>query len=250
MSASVPVHNAALTKVTKRYLLDFSLRLSIFLLILFLYVSNPKILDFTAPSGLSIPLALLWVMMICSMLVQLNSKSRLTKGCLKQYPNGYRPVKQYETVALKQAVQAQNRGAKKVTLLWFCINFCFGVLYHTGTVIRSAELILLCAFYFLCDLICVLFFCPFQYFLMKNRCCVNCRIFAWGSWMMAAPLLLVPHWYAQSLFWTGILVLACWEVRYHQHPERFWYGSNQALQCSNCSEQLCRYKRIRPKHPL
>ena len=75
---------------------------------------------------------------------------------------------------------------------------------------------------------------------MHNRCCVNCRIFAWGAWMMAAPLMLVPHFYAQSLFGTGVLVLAVWEIRYRRHPERFWEGSNQTLQCAQCPEQLCR----------
>ena len=77
---------------------------------------------------------------------------------------------------------------------------------------------------------------------MKNRCCVNCRIFAWGSWMMAAPLMCVPHWYAWSLFGAGLLVLAVWERRYFLHPERFWSGSNRLLQCAHCQEQLCRYK--------
>ena len=129
--------------------------------------------------------------------------------------------------------------------MWLVINLCFGTLYHRG-ILRIPHLVLLCALCYLCDLVCVLFFCPFQTFLMGNRCCVNCRIFAWGSWMMAAPLMCVPHWYAQSLFWTGIVVLVCWEVRYRRHPERFWSGSNRNLQCSHCKEQLCRYKFPRP----
>ena len=95
---------------------------------------------------------------------------------------------------------------------------------------------------YLCDLVCVLFFCPFQTFLMGNRCCVNCRIFAWGSWMMAAPLMCVPHWYSWSLFGMGLAVLAVWERRYARYPERFWEGSNRLLQCAHCQEQLCRYK--------
>ena len=60
--------------------------------------------------------------------------------------------------------------------------------------------------------------------------------------MMAAPLMLVPHFYAQSLFWLGVLVLVVWEVRYRRHPERFWSGSNRTLQCRACKEKLCRYK--------
>ena len=96
--------------------------------------------------------------------------------------------------------------------------------------------------YYLCDLICVLFFCPFQTFLMGNRCCVNCRIFAWGSWMMATPMAFIPHWFSWSLVGLGLVVLVVWEVRFRRYPERFWFGSNKLLQCAHCQEQLCRYK--------
>ena len=83
---------------------------------------------------------------------------------------------------------------------------------------------------------------PFQTFLMGNRCCVNCRIFAWGSWMMATPMAFVPHWFSWSLVGLGLVVLVVWEVRFRRYPERFWFGSNKLLQCAHCQEQLCRYK--------
>lgn len=235
-----------LSTVTKRYLRDFALRLTVFLFILGLYLFRPELLDFTLGFRLISPLSLLWIAVFCSMVVQLNPKSGLTTGCLKQYGVGYAPTDTYDPAKLQQAVRAQNWGAVKVALVWLAVNGCFGLLYHLGK-LRAATMVLLCAFYYLCDLICVLFFCPFQTFLMKNRCCVNCRIFAWGSWMMAAPLMWVPHLYAQSLFWTGVLVLLVWEHQYRRHPERFWFGSNRHLQCAHCTEQLCRYKV--PKSP-
>ena len=125
--------------------------------------------------------------------------------------------------------------------VWLAVNLIIGALYHRR-VLSAADLVVLCALAYLCDLVCVLFFCPFQTFLMGNRCCVNCRIFAWGSWMMAAPLMCVPHWYSWSLFGMGLAVLAVWERRYARYPERFWEGSNRLLQCAHCQEQLCRYK--------
>lgn len=128
-----------------------------------------------------------------------------------------------------------------LVLLWLAGNLVFGILYWRRT-IGVAELVLLCAFYYLSDLICVLFFCPFQTFLMGNRCCVNCRIFAWGSWMMATPMAFVPHWFSWSLVGLGLVVLVVWEVRFRRYPERFWFGSNKLLQCAHCQEQLCRYK--------
>ena len=232
---------APLTPVTRRYLRDFSFRLAVFLCVSLIYLISPDQLDFTAHTRPTLPLLVLWVAVLLSMVAQLSPKSDLTTGCLKQYPARYDPVSDYPPDQLRQAVSQQNRGACKVAAVWLTINLAFGALYHRG-ILRIPHLVLLCAFYFLCDLICVLFFCPFQTFLMHNRCCVNCRIFAWGSWMMAAPLMSVPHWYAQSLFWTGIVVLLCWEVRYRRHPERFWSGSNRNLQCAHCKEQLCRYK--------
>ena len=237
----------ALSPVTKRYLCDFFFRLTVFLFIGGVYFLAPEHLDFTAHTSFISPLTLLWLAVLCSMVVQLNPKSGLTTGCLKQYSTGCEPVSDYDPGQLQTAVRRQNWGAVKVAVVWLAVNAFFGILYHLGRM-RAATLVLLCALAYLCDLICVLFFCPFQTFLMKNRCCVNCRIFAWGSWMMAAPLMWVPHLYAQSLFWTGMLVLIVWEIRFRRYPERFWFGSNRMLQCAHCQEQLCRYmpRSLRP----
>ena len=221
--------------------MDFLFRLVVFLGVAVLYAFAPNTLDFTAPGGLSLPLVFLWLAVLSSMLVQLNPKSGLTTGCLKQYPGRFDPTAHHDLNHLAQAVKQQNAGALKVALVWLAVNLLCGHLYHRK-LMRLQTLVLLCAFYYLCDLICVLFFCPFQTFLMHNRCCVNCRIFAWGSWMMAAPLMSVIHWYAMTLVATSIVVLLVWEVRYRRYPERFWFGSNRNLQCAHCTEQLCRYK--------
>lgn len=229
------------TALTRKYLWAVTFRLGVFLLVVLLYFGNRDILDFTASSFPSLPLWVLWAAVLCSMAAQLNPKSGLTAGCMKQFPNQFSPAPGYSTRELNKAVARQNREALKVAGTWILVNLFFGMLYLRGT-LRTAELVLLCALYYLCDLVCVLFFCPFQTFLMKNRCCVNCRIFAWGSWMMAAPLVFIVHWFSWSLVGMGIVVLVVWEVRFHRYPERFWSGSNQLLQCSHCQEQLCRYK--------
>ncbi len=43
------------------------------------------------------------------------------------------------------------------------------------------------AFYFLCDYVCILIYCPFQSHIMHNKCCVNCRIYGWGHFMIFTP---------------------------------------------------------------
>ena len=234
----------AISKVTKRYLLDFWFRTVVFLGVAALYWLRPDILDFTK-GPVTLPLMLLWAAVAIAMLAQLNPKSDLTTGCLKQYPNRYTPTDTFDSQALTQAVHKQNHGAFKVAVVWLAANLVIGALYHLHR-IRTQTLLLLSAFYYLCDLICVLFYCPFQHLLMHNRCCVNCRIFAWGSWMMATPLAFIPHWYSWSLCAFAVLVFLVWEYRYHRYPERFWFGSNRNLQCANCKEQLCRYKYPRP----
>ena len=232
----------SVSPVTRRYVREFFLRLAVFVLVLLTRVLAPGRLTFTAPFRWSRwPLAVLWIAVFISMAAQLNPNSRLTAGCMKQYPARFDPAPGYDPAALQLAVRRQNRGAAKVAAVWLAVNLVIGALYHRR-VLSAADLVVLCALAYLCDLVCVLFFCPFQTFLMGNRCCVSCRIFAWGSWMMAAPLMCVPHWYSWSLFGTGLAVLAVWERRYARHPERFWEGSNRLLQCARCQEQLCRYK--------
>ena len=232
----------SVSPVTRRYVREFFLRLTVFVLVLLTRVLAPGRLTFTAPFRWSRwPLAVLWIAVFVSMAAQLNPNSRLTAGCMKQYPARFDPAPGYDPAALQLAVRRQNRGAAKVAAVWLAVNLVIGALYHRR-VLSAADLVVLCALAYLCDLVCVLFFCPFQTFLMGNRCCVSCRIFAWGSWMMAAPLMCVPHWYSWTLFGTGLAVLAVWERRYARHPERFWEGSNRLLQCARCQEQLCRYK--------
>jgi len=143
-------------------------RLAVFLFVAALFLWAPDWLDFTAGKPLTVPLVLLWLAVACSMLAQLNPKSALTAGCMKQYPNRFEPVANYSRQSLKEAVRQQNRGALKVAAVWLTGNLVFGILYWRRT-IGVAELVLLCALYYLCDLICVLFFCPFQTFLMGNR---------------------------------------------------------------------------------
>lgn len=238
-----------LTPTARRYVFTFFFRLAVFCLVLLTYALNRPLLDFTAGPGRPSPLTLLWLAVLLSMVSQLNPRSSLTAGCLKQFPNRFDPVPDYDPAALDAAVRRQDLGALKVLLVWLAVNGLFGLLYWRG-LLAVPDLVVLCALAYLCDLVCVLFFCPFQFFLMGNRCCINCRIFAWGAWMMAAPLMWVPHFYAQSLFWTGVVVLIFWEVRFRRHPERFWSGSNRLLQCASCREQLCRYKRPRARRDL
>ena len=110
-------------------------------------------------------------------------------------------------------------------------------------ILDDGIMILLCSAYSICDLICILFFCPFQSWLLKNKCCVACRIYNWDYAMMFTPLFFVKSPYSWSLLALSIALLLRWELTFFLHPERFSEKTNAYLKCANCPEKLCSHKK-------
>ena len=84
---------------------------------------------------------------------------------------------------------------------------------------------------------------------MKNKCCVTCRTFAWGTIMTVTPLIFVPSVYSWSLVALALVCTAAWEVTYHRHPERFCEETNAFLTCAACTDHLCVVKRALEQSP-
>ena len=121
----------SVSPVTRRYVREFFLRLAVFGLVLLTRVFAPGRLTFTAPFRWSRwPLAVLWAAVFVSMAAQLNPNSRLTAGCMKQYPARFDPAPGYDPAALRLAVRRQDRGAAKVAAVWLAVNLIIGALYH------------------------------------------------------------------------------------------------------------------------
>lgn len=233
------------TPMMKRYLAKFMLRVAVFLGVLSLYVTNKnRLVEFaTQPVWMGItPLHVLWVMFMGIMLAHLFPKERRTMAIRKARADTYMEVDGYPELELYRFIQEQNVRAWQVMLLWLSVNACFGLLYLLK-IMDNADLIMLTVFYFLMDYICILFYCPFQSWIMKNKCCVNCRIYDWGHFMMFTPMLFIRNFFSWSLFFTSIVVLIHWEIIYAKHPERFWSGSNGRLQCVNCCDKTCQIKK-------
>ena len=238
----------------KLYTGKFILRLVIFLGFVVLYIYRREwitsVLQNPFHAGIS-PLHILWAIFMVIMLFHLipgDAKSR-TMAWLKMKEENYVPVESYEELSLLRYVQAQNRRAWRVLLVWLLFNAVFGLLYLVG-IIHEAELLLLTAFYFLSDYICILLFCPFQTYIMKGKCCVNCRIYDWGHFMMFTPMLFIKNFFSWSLFFMSLIVLIHWEIIYSAHPERFWEGSNRVLKCENCRDVTCAYKKKLKGEPV
>lgn len=232
------------TLIMKRYLISLVFRILVFGMVFALYITHRDWLSDLAMQpivkGIT-PLHILWLVFMVIMLMHIFPGNRLTMALRKAEKEEFIPVPGYSREGLLEFIKNQNVKAWCVMLVWLIFNCIFGVLYLCK-VIEESDLIMLTVFFFLCDYICILFFCPFQTFIMKNKCCVNCRIYDWGHFMMFTPMLFIKDFFSWSLFVTAFIVLIRWEIVYAKHPERFWSGSNQVLKCANCGDKICGVK--------
>ena len=157
-------------------------------------------------------------------------------GCQKQFARNY--IKSGAT----NIEIADNNSTMLIALTWIVFNAIFGALHMAG-IFDDGIMILLCSAYSVCDMICILFFCPFQSWFMKNKCCSVCRIYNWDYAMMFTPLFFVGKGYCWILLSLSVALLVRWEVTIFLHPERFAENTNSYLKCNNCSEKLCSHKK-------
>ena len=185
------------------------------------------------------PLHLLWGIWVWDMVLQLIPvKAHISIGSQKQFSTLFRPIKEkinYNN--LKKYIKDTTLAAYKVMVLWVVFNSVIIGLYLMD-VIGVATMFFVCTFFYVCDLICVLIWCPFR-LIMKNRCCTTCRIFNWDHFMMFTPFLAVAGFYTWTLAAMAVAILVVWEVCVFTYPERFWENSNMALRCSECTDKLC-----------
>ena len=181
-------------------------------------------------------LTITWVVFVLEMILRFLPSPYESPGCQKQFARNY--IKSGEA----QIALPDNNGTVLVALVWIVFNGVFGALHMSG-VLDDGIMILLCSAYSVCDMICILFFCPFQTWFMKNKCCSACRIYNWDYAMMFTPLFFVRRAYAWSLLALSVALLVRWEITFYLHPERFSENTNEYLQCRNCTERLCSHKR-------
>lgn len=185
------------------------------------------------------PLHLLWVIWLIDMLQQLIPvKNKVPLGSQKLFANRFKPVREkINRESLRKHIATTTGAAYKVFLLWCLLIAVIGLLYYAG-VLNKIGLFMISVLFYVCDLICVLIWCPFR-LLMKTRCCTTCRIFNWDHLMMFSPLIFMGGFYAVSLVVMAFLAWLVWELCAVMYPERFWDKSNLALTCSECTDKLC-----------
>ena len=211
----------------------------LFILLLISYIrfrfySESSILE--SVEKMPIIIVITWAVFVVEMLFRFFPSKYESPGCQKQFAKNY--IKSGST----EIVIHDNNASVLVALIWVVFNGLFGALHMTG-ILDDGIMILLCSLYSICDIICILFFCPFQTWFMKNKCCSTCRIYNWDYAMMFTPLFFVRKSYTWSLLVLSVALLIRWEITFYLHPERFSEKTNDYLQCRNCTEKLCAHKK-------
>ena len=178
---------------------------------------------------------IVWLVFTVEMALRFFPSKFESPGCQKQFRSNY--IKSGSTTIDIQ----DNNSTVLVLFIWILFNMIFGALHMLG-VIDDGIMILLCSAYSVCDVICILFFCPFQSWFLKNKCCSVCRIYNWDYAMMFTPLFFVKRSYLWSLLFMSLILMIRWEVTFYRHPERFSEKTNDYLRCENCTEKLCVHK--------
>ena len=183
---------------------------------------------------------IIWVIFMLEMGLRFMPSSFESMGCQKQFKVNYkRPTADYKP-------SFPEVGPKHPVLIvatsWIILNAAIAGLFYAG-IIGERVMFLISMAYSICDMICILFFCPFQEWMMKNKCCGTCRIYNWDFIMMFTPMIFMPSVYNTSLFIVSLILFINWEVLYKMYPHRFHEESNMCLSCANCEEKLCRHKK-------
>ncbi len=145
----------------------------------------------------------------------------------------------YNKDSLLNIKQSSNKRALLTFILYFGVLTILGIIYLSFDVFEEIHLYLLFLFINIADYFCILVWCPFKNFLLKNTCCYTCRITNWDRFMKFYILIFIPNIYTVSLVLLGIIIFIVWEYQHQIHPERFYSISNDVLKCSSCNEQLC-----------
>lgn len=164
----------------------------------------------------------------------INDQKEKLKETVKDKKNRLSQIN-YES--LRDYVIKTTKKAYRVFVIWAALMVVIGILYFTET-ITYREIFLTSVVFFVCDLICVLVWCPFR-LILGNKCCTTCRIFNWDHAMMFLPLAYIPGLYTTSLLILSIFIWIIWEVHMMIYPERFWEVTNVSLRCTECTDKLC-----------
>lgn len=231
-----------MSKVRKRYFIRFFGRIIILIISILLLIFKPDsyniLIGFNFFKTFSI-FHILWIIWIIDMILQIIPiKNKLPLGSQKLFKHRFKKSDiQVSIQKVKNYIITTTKSAYKVFILWSLLTILIGILYYFN--ILSFRLVFLISIlFYVCDLICVLIWCPFR-LILKNKCCTTCRIFNWDHLMMFSPLIFIGGFYSISLFLFAFIAWLVWELSILIFPERFSDMTNVSLKCSECTDKLC-----------
>ena len=182
-------------------------------------------------------LMIVWIVYMVEMVLRLFPSKHESMGCQKQFKRNFEPTGNSE-------IKLVSWKRTFITIsAWLALNGAIGALYYLN-IFDKGILLLISLAYGICDMICILFFCPFHTLFLKSRCCADCRIYNWDFAMMFTPFVfMLNSWFTATLFALAMVILIRWEITLKVHPERFSQNTNKCLDCARCPEKLCRHKR-------
>ena len=111
------------------------------------------------------PLLLVWLLLMLAMVRQLFPSRLKSPGSQKIFARRCLPS---SGGVSREEIRQADQGALRVLLVWAAAHAGIFFLY-AHQVVGKRFLVCLAGFYGVCDLICVLIFCPFRAWLMHNR---------------------------------------------------------------------------------
>ena len=231
-----------ISKVSMLHYIKLIFRTALFLLALYWYVFHKNNNLSISIRNINLDVKLDWcvyfidIIYVIEMILRLFPSSLESPGCQKVFRKNYVPTGSTDIEI------HDNHATIIVALIWIMLNGFIGGLYMLN-IIDEGILWLVCLFYGICDMICILFFCPFQTWFLKNKCCTLCRIYNWDFAMMFTPLFFIPSVGTWSILLIALIVLIKWELTVWKYPEQFSENTNASLKCINCNEKLCMHKK-------
>ena len=231
-----------MSKMRKQYFVRLGMRISVFHICGLFCIYTPDVYEILENGNFfkqfSV-LHILWGIWMLDMICQIVPMKKIVPlGSQKLFFIRFRSVRETpHKDALRKYMRDAAKGAGKVLALWLVLLVVIGALWYAD-VLNAMGLFMISVFFYICDLICVLFWCPFR-LIMKNRCCTTFSIFNWDHFMMFSPMIFITGVYSLSLVLMSLVVLGLWELFVILYPERFWERTNASLTCASCTDKLC-----------
>lgn len=189
---------------------------------------------------------LLWIFMLFGMIQVCVPVLNNHVSCGKMFSKHFKDTYNSSESLINHNITKNNQGALRVAFFWILLLSIIGIFYYKN-IIDIMHIHLIVVFFYFSDQFCINFWCPFRAWIVRNKCCNSCRIYNWGYFMIFSPYIFIPSIWTYSLIFMSLLILIQWEYMHYKHPYRFLEITNANLQCLNCSELICKHKKIPSK---